>query len=221
MLRLPRSFGRDRSRPARRVPRRTRRQNRGRRRLTLQGRARSTRCRLAPSRGSCRSESSAGRKPTSPSSGSPPPWRDLTWLTQAAKRVAGDAANWGMNPAWEALNQLIEGKDFDPPARLLSNIKPEAAVRVPAGAPYSVATNVAHTDIWNRVWLNQIEGKPRGNPFPDFPVIEEAAWAGVRERFLEHLVRARELAETQTNSKQVGRLIQIAVHTAYHVGQIK
>ncbi|HLK15098.1 MAG TPA: DinB family protein [Fimbriimonadaceae bacterium] len=126
-----------------------------------------------------------------------------------------------MNPAWEALNQLIEGKDFDPPARLLSNIKPEAAVRVPAGAPYSVATNVAHTDIWNRVWLNQIEGKPRGNPFPDFPVIEEAAWAGVRERFLEHLVRARELAETQTNSKQVGRLIQIAVHTAYHVGQIK
>ena len=126
-----------------------------------------------------------------------------------------------MSGAWEALNQLIEGRDFDPPGRLLSTVKPDAAVRIPPGAPYSIATNVAHADIWQCVWLAQVEGLPSLKPFPDFPSVTASEWPSVRARFLTNLARARELASTDPGVKDEATLLRIAVHGAYHLGQVK
>ena len=128
-----------------------------------------------------------------------------------------------MNAAYQALDQLISGRDFDPPAKLLANIKPEAAVRLLPGAPYSIATNIAHTDIWQRVWLAQLDGTPRLNPFPDFPVVPAEKWPEIRAGFLANLERARELAAEcpPDDEKRQAKLLQFAIHGAYHVGQVK
>lgn len=135
----------------------------------------------------------------------------------------GLGANLAMNAACQALDQLISGRDFDPPAKLLANIKSDAAARVPPGAPYSIATNVAHADIWQRVWLTQLEGQPKFNPFPDFPVIPAESWPETRTQFLKNLERARELAaETAPDDeKRQAKLLQFAIHGAYHIGQVK
>ena len=128
----------------------------------------------------------------------------------------------------EALRQVIEGDDFDSPATLLKNIKAEAAVRVVPGFPYSLATNVAHTDIWNALWLTRLEGQPKFNPFPDFPEVSEEDWPKVRSAFLANLNRAYEIAcaepfehSCKTDATATKLLLKIAVHTSYHLGQIK
>ena len=128
-----------------------------------------------------------------------------------------------MNAAHQALDQLISGRNIDPPAKLLANIKPESAARLPPGAPYSIATNVAHADIWQRVWLAQLEGNPRFNPFPDFPAISAESWPETRDSFLANLDRARELAAecAPNDEKRQAKLLQFAVHGAYHIGQMK
>jgi len=128
----------------------------------------------------------------------------------------------------EVLRQVIEGADFDSPATLLRNVKADAAVRIVPGMPYSLATNVAHCDIWNRAWLARLEGKPKFNPFPDFPVVAEKDWPKVRTQFLANLDRAYKIASAKqfkhhckTDESAEGALIKIAVHTSYHLGQIK
>ena len=65
-----------------------------------------------------------------------------------------------MESAAEALRQVAEGADFASPRGLLKSIKAETAVIVPAGAPYSIATNVKHADIWQQAWLNRLRGEP-------------------------------------------------------------
>ena len=128
----------------------------------------------------------------------------------------------------EALRQIIEGDDFEPGKVLLKNVKAEAAVRVVKGLPYSLATNVAHADIWNRLWLTRLEGEKKFNPFPDFPVVSEKEWPEVRASFLQNLNRAYEIAcaepfehHCKTDAAAVKVLLKIAVHTSYHLGQIK
>lgn len=128
----------------------------------------------------------------------------------------------------EALRQVVEGADFESPAALLKSVKAEAAVRVVSGLPYSLATNVAHADIWNRQWLARLEGKPKFNPFPDFPVVAAEEWAGVREAFVGNLDRAYEIACAEpfvhscpSDATAAKTLLKIAVHSAYHLGQIK
>ena len=128
-----------------------------------------------------------------------------------------------MNVAHEAIRQLIEGLDFDRPDKLLTNISADSAARVLPGAPYSIATNVAHADIWQRVWLHQLEGKPKFNPFPDFPVVPPEMWPSVRAQFLENLNRALVIASDvpPDDAKRQTKLLKFAVHGAYHMGQVK
>ena len=128
----------------------------------------------------------------------------------------------------EALRQVIEGADFEPPEKLLGNIKPEEAAQVLPGLPYSIATNVAHTDIWNRQWLSRLEGTHNEKPWPDFPVIPAEQWPETRDRFLSNLNRAYQIAcsepfqhHCRTDESASRALLQIAVHTAYHIGQMK
>jgi hypothetical protein len=126
----------------------------------------------------------------------------------------------------EALRQVIEGIDFDAPEKLLSRVKPPDATRVPPGMPYSLATNVAHTDIWNSVWLAALEGEPKVNPFPDFPIIAEEEWPAVRDSFLMNLRKAYKISlgepfthEMKSDDSACRHLLKIAVHTTYHIGQ--
>jgi hypothetical protein len=130
--------------------------------------------------------------------------------------------------AKEAIVQMIEGRDFDPPAKLVARVKAEDAVRVMPGFPYSLATNVLHADFWNRVWIDRLEGRRARSFTEDWrePGVEE--WDTVRERFLAGLNRALEIAsaepfEHKLKSDEVAAktLIQIAVHTSYHLGEIK
>lgn len=128
----------------------------------------------------------------------------------------------------EVLEQVVSGRDFDTPEALLRSVKPDVAAMVVPGSPYSIATNVAHADIWNLVWLAKLEGKPRLNPFPDFPVIPAEDWKTVRKQFLENLDSAIEIASRKpfthamkSDESAAKTLLQIAVHTAYHLGQVK
>jgi hypothetical protein len=128
----------------------------------------------------------------------------------------------------EAMRQVVKGDDFEPATKLLQNVKPDAAVKVVAGLPYSLATNVAHADIWNRVWLARLEGNRRFNPFPDFPVVKEKDWVKVRDSFLKNLERAYEIScsepfehHCKTDDMAAKTLLKIAVHTSYHLGQFK
>ena len=128
----------------------------------------------------------------------------------------------------EALRQVLEGDDFETAETVLKNVKPEAAVKVVPGLPYSLATNVAHADIWNHVWLSRLEGGPKVNPFPDFPAIEAKDWSAVRQSFIQNLNRAYEIACSEPfvhhcKNDQSARktLLKIAVHSAYHLGQFK
>jgi len=132
-----------------------------------------------------------------------------------------------METAREVLRQLWEGDDFTPPVKLLSNISAPAAVTLLPNTPYSIATNVAHADIWQRLWLCRLQGKPKFNPFPDFPVVEAADWASVRESFLENFQLALNLARAEpcvalakSHDMATKLFIKIAVHNAYHVGQV-
>lgn len=128
----------------------------------------------------------------------------------------------------EALRQVVEGADFEPASSTLKTVKAADAVTVLPGMPYSLATNVAHADIWNRLWLARLEGKPKFNPFPDFPEVSEADWPNVRASFLENLNRAYEIAcaepfthHCKSDESARNTLLKIGVHTAYHIGQMK
>lgn len=126
-----------------------------------------------------------------------------------------------MNHVREALRQVVEGADFEPPEKLLRNIKPEAAAMLLPDAPYSIATNVAHADHWNRIWLARLTRRKAPPTFPDFPGIAEAEWEAVRASFLENLTIAYELSAGELDEQGHKNLLKIAVHTSYHLGQVK
>jgi hypothetical protein len=128
----------------------------------------------------------------------------------------------------EAIRQVLEGTDFDPPDKVLGNLTPEQATTKLPGWPYSIATNVAHTDHWQRIWLARLEGTKRRKSFPDFPGVSPEEWPEVRDRFLTNFQRALEIANAEpfvhrmkSNEVAVKILLEIAVHNAYHVGQMK
>ncbi|HWD40591.1 MAG TPA: DinB family protein [Fimbriimonas sp.] len=127
----------------------------------------------------------------------------------------------------EMLRQVIEGADFPGSAQILKSVKPQSACTVLPGMPYSVATNVAHTEIWNRVWLHRLQGLPKVAPFPDFPDISQDEWPAVKAAFVEGVQRAYEIAcaepwthrcKSDESAKRL--LTKIALHTSYHLGQV-
>jgi uncharacterized damage-inducible protein DinB len=131
----------------------------------------------------------------------------------------------------ETIRQMIEGEDYHPLDRLINDLTPEQATLRPEGAPYSIATIVWHTWYWVNVWNVVIEGT--GDPFggmdPDasWPEVPADAWADTRERLVTSLRRAAELAATTDLERPTWQgqtaghnLTQVAVHTAYHIGQI-
>lgn len=128
----------------------------------------------------------------------------------------------------EVYRQLVQGLDFDGPDTLLRNVSAEQAVAKLPGWPYSIGTNVAHADHWQKIWLARLTGARAPKTFPDFPEVEPAEWEHVRRSFLLNLAQAQEIASAETFSHKMRDdatarklLLQIALHNAYHLGQIK
>ncbi len=128
----------------------------------------------------------------------------------------------------EAIRQVLEGTDFDPADKVLGNLTPEQATTKLPGWPYSIATNLAHTDHWQRIWLARLEGTKRPKSFPDFPEISPEDWPEVRDQFLANFERTMAIAKAEPFEHQmksdkvaVKILLEIAIHNAYHIGQMK
>lgn len=120
----------------------------------------------------------------------------------------------------ELYRQLQEGWDFDDAAELLDPISGEEASRPVPGAPYTILQNLAHAEVWQSYWLRASEGEvPR--PEQEWPAPAPGEWETVRRSFLEGLARAASLAAGDPGPSATTRLIQIALHTSYHLGQIQ
>lgn len=137
----------------------------------------------------------------------------------------------GSRAVAEALRQMIDGQDYTPLERLIEDLAPEQAARKPTGSPYSIATLAWHTWFWVNAWTTIIRGS--GDPFqgqdPDatWPEIASEDWPMTRSRLLEALLVAQGLAASEDVDRRTwqeetvgGNLLQIAIHTAYHIGQI-
>jgi hypothetical protein len=125
-----------------------------------------------------------------------------------------------------ALRQVWEGRDFAPPKSVLNRVTPEKAAMVPPGFKYSLLTLVEHTDFWQRVWLARLNGEKALDFTKDWRVPDASEWKEVRARFLANFEAAIGIAERQpfthameSDEAAINKLLQIAVHNAYHVGQ--
>lgn len=120
----------------------------------------------------------------------------------------------------ESLRLLREGQDIVAPASVFRLSAHRACTRV-HGAPYSVADNIAHAELWQRHWLAKLgrgdSPQLRGWNW-DWPTVPAAEWPEVRRRFLEGLDSAIEIAE-EGNPDHEFVLNQILIHDTYHVGQ--
>lgn len=116
----------------------------------------------------------------------------------------------------------------------LDAISAAQAVRVPVGAPYSVAAILGHMVFWQDFMLARIDGHPLPHPAHDpegWPEVTEETFDDWKRRFFEGLERARSLArdpavlcrvlstdrEGDTGARE---LTDLGVHNAHHLGQV-
>jgi uncharacterized damage-inducible protein DinB len=121
----------------------------------------------------------------------------------------------------------LEGDDIPAPKALLARVKEEEASRVPDALPYSLATNLAHAVFWQRIWLNRLKGLRAESFLKDWRVPAVGEFAALRREFLDGLQEALSIASAKqirhsmkSDKAAEATLINIAVHDAYHLGQI-
>jgi uncharacterized damage-inducible protein DinB len=126
----------------------------------------------------------------------------------------------------EALRQIIDGDDIPTPRALLNISAERAALKLP-GAPYSILTNLAHAVFWQDIWLNRLAGKRAQSFLEDWKTPPAEEWPRLRERFLDGLEEATRIARSEpfehrmkSDAVAIKTLLQLAVHDAYHIGQI-
>lgn len=124
-------------------------------------------------------------------------------------------------PTADLFRQLASGVDIPDPRKLLSRIRPEDAARVLPGLPYSLLTNLAHMHFWQDLWLNKIRGAPRPSFLEDWRIPESSEFPSLRAAFLEGFDEACRLAADGPDADTAATLTAIALHDAYHFGQIK
>jgi hypothetical protein len=129
--------------------------------------------------------------------------------------------------AYDVLKQIWDGDDIPAPKSLLSRMKGVDAAKQLPGAPYSLLTNLAHADFWNRIWLARLKGEPRPNMLKDWRVPAAEEFEEIRASFLKTIEEAMKIAdkkpfkhEMKDDDAAVRTLHMIAVHTAYHCGQM-
>jgi hypothetical protein len=127
----------------------------------------------------------------------------------------------------EVFRQILQGSDIPAPASLLRDITAQkAAIQLP-DMPYSILINLAHTDFWQQVWIDRLEGRRAKSFTLDWKSPPEAEWPNVRASFLDNLDKAMAIASGEpfqhrmkSDAVATKTLLQIAVHDAYHIGQI-
>lgn len=130
----------------------------------------------------------------------------------------------------KVFDHIIEGADIPTPRGMLRINIDDANDTLP-GLPYSVATNLAHAVLWQEFWLKKLAGGPRyssNNEWKqDFRIPDADEWPDLRQRFVEGLERARAIAASEpfdhqaaNDDEAVETLVRIAVHGAYHCGQM-
>ena len=129
--------------------------------------------------------------------------------------------------AYDALRQIWEGDDIPAPKAMLARMKGADAAKKLPGAPYSLLTNLAHTDFWNRIWLARLKNEKRPNMLKDWRVPAASEFEDLRASFLEGIEEAMRIAlsspfrhEMKSDDVAVRTLNTMAVHTAYHCGQM-
>lgn len=130
----------------------------------------------------------------------------------------------------EMIRQILDGVDIPVPEKMLRVSSSSASMRGP-GMPYSILENLAHTVYWQDIWLARLSGKKKSVGMKewteDWQSPSPGEWDGFRARFLAGLGEALEIAESEpfrhamsSDDEAERTLIQIAVHAAYHCGQI-
>jgi hypothetical protein len=132
----------------------------------------------------------------------------------------------------EVLRQVVEGDDFTPPAELLMDLTSEQATAAVGGSVESIASIVWHTLFWVDAWNAAVEGDiGRLKWIPNdetWPAVTADDWPELRDRFIAALATSQRLAASVSadapgmpeSRTAIQNLLQIAVHTAYHLGQI-
>ncbi len=130
----------------------------------------------------------------------------------------------------QVFDQILEGWDIPTPAGMLRVKAENAAIKHPE-APYSLLTNLAHAVLWQDFWIQKLNGGRKNSNMiewkNDFRVPETSEWKELRSRFLDGLKQARDMAASESFSHHAENdlvaaqtLVQIAVHAAYHCGQM-
>jgi uncharacterized damage-inducible protein DinB len=134
-----------------------------------------------------------------------------------------------MDPATvaEALRQVLEGEDFYGPRPATSRVKQETANLDLPLSPYSIATNAEHTVFWNKIWLARLNDTKRPDMKKDWRVPEPEEWDRIRKELATTVEEAHKIASSRpfkhkmkSDEAACKTLLAIAVHTAYHLGQI-
>lgn len=126
------------------------------------------------------------------------------------------------------LHQVLTGVDIPKVEPMLKRLSAEDAARTLDGFPYSILTNLAHMDFWQRVWLARLEGTPRPGWKDDWKMPDPSQFSPLRISVVNGMKRAIALAsadpfihQMKSDDVAVKTLIAMAVHDAYHIGQIK
>jgi hypothetical protein len=127
-----------------------------------------------------------------------------------------------MNTLQEALFQITEPIDFDALTAIVKDLTPEEACRVLPGMPYSVATNLHHAVIWQEHWLAFCRGEAKSAMGDDWRSVDPGEWDALCDQFVRGQREALALsAQPDIHQDIQRRLLRIAMHGAYHVGQIQ
>lgn len=127
-------------------------------------------------------------------------------------------------------DELLAGHDI-PSAESVCKVSAAKAFEPIDPIPYSFATNLQHTVLWQNFWLSRLEGsraKPGMNEWKnDFREPAPEEYDGLRRELIEGLKTCRAIAAGEikppadvSNEAVVRDLILVAVHGAYHLGQL-
>lgn len=119
----------------------------------------------------------------------------------------------------EMFDQLQQGLNFEKADDLLGGITPEQASQTVPGAPYTILQNLAHTQIWQRYLIGE-PGAEMPRHGDDWPSPEPGEWAELRTAFLVGWERAAQMVTEDPNTATTTKLLHVALHGAYHLGQI-
>jgi hypothetical protein len=127
----------------------------------------------------------------------------------------------------EALRQVLEGEDFYGPKPMVSRVTQDTANLEIEGCPYTIATNAEHALFWNKIWLARLKNTKRPDMKKDWRVPSPGEWEGIRKELAASVEEAHAIAskepfkhEMKSDEAACKTLLAIAVHTAYHLGQL-